>query len=70
MPEEYYPTPGYYRILVDNPSNPGPSTMFATNNGVGMQVTAAGTDEDDRLRQRVRTVLIHLNTCRWFPIQL
>jgi hypothetical protein len=64
MPDEYYPTPGYYRILVDNPKNPGPSTMFATNNGVGMQVTAAGTDEDDRLRQRVRTVLIHLNTYR------
>ena len=58
MPEEYYPTPGYYRILVDNPINPGPSTMFASNNGVGMQVTAAGSDEDDRLRQRVRIIFI------------
>ena len=56
MPEEYYPTPGYYRILMDNPPpNPGPSTLFATNNGIGMQVTAAGSDEDDPLRQSVRT---------------
>lgn len=52
-----YPTPGYYRILVDNPPpKPGPSTMFATNNGTGMQVTAAGSDGDDRLRQKVRTI--------------
>ena len=57
MSESYYPKPGYYRFLVDNPPpNPGPSTKFATNNGVGMQVTAEGSDEDDHLRQRVDSV--------------
>jgi hypothetical protein len=57
MHEEYYPPSGYYRILVDTPpTDPRPSTMFISNNGTGMQVTGADSDEDDRLRQRVRTI--------------
>ncbi len=64
MPDKYYyPKPGSYRFLMDNPPpNPGPSTKFATSNGVGIQVTAVGSD-DDRPRQRVRTI-----SFIWIPL--